>query len=326
MRRILAALLLCTIGMTACADDHKHPLVIDAKQVPFSSGPEATSTIGKLHHLGTLRLKSSDSDFGGLSGLIVSPDGKKFLAISDVSHWITGELQYNGKRLSGATGVEMAPLRDLKGNALSGKAGDAEGLTGTLDGDVYVSFEGNHRIWRYPFGTEGLEATPIAVTTPKDLQNAPSNGGLEAITLLPDNHLLAITEEYFDRSGNIKAWDIDLKGQGATDLTFKRRLPFDITDVRQLQGGDLLTLERRFNRMGGIGFEMRRFPVASMQPGKVIDGEVLADVAMNFNIDNMEGLSVRKGENGETFVYIVSDDNFNAPLQQSLLMLFELKP
>jgi hypothetical protein len=326
MRQVLAALAVCMLAMTACADDHKRPLVINSKQVPFSSGQEASDHVGKLHHLGTLRLKSADSDFGGLSGLIVSPDGKSFLAITDNSHWVTGELQYKGKRLAGATGIELAPLRDLKGDPLSGKDGDAEGLTGTLDGDVYVSFERDHRIWRYPFSTQGLDARPVAVTTPKDLQNAPQNGGLEAITLLSDNHLLAITEEYFDAGGNIKAWDLNLKARTVADLTFKRRLPFDITDVRQLPDGDLLTVERRFNKLGGIGFQMRRFPAADLTSGSVIDGEVLADVAMNFNIDNMEGLSVRKGENGETFVYVVSDDNFNAPLQQTLLMLFELKP
>jgi len=57
----------------------------------------------------------------------------------------------------------------------------------------------------------------------------------------------------------------------------------------------------------------------------VLDGEVVADVGMNFMIDNMEGLSVRKGADGETLVYVVSDDNFNTPLQQTLLMMFELK-
>ena len=138
MRRILAALLLCTLGMAACADDQKRSYVIDAAPVPFATGPEASDTIGKLRHLGTLRLKSPDSDFGGLSSLIVSPDGSRFLAISDVSHWMTGELHYKGKRLSGASGVEIAPLRDLDGNPLSGKAGDAEGMAGTLGAVDYI--------------------------------------------------------------------------------------------------------------------------------------------------------------------------------------------
>jgi hypothetical protein len=51
----------------------------------------------------------------------------------------------------------------------------------------------------------------------------------------------------------------------------------------------------------------------------------VADVGMNFIIDNMEGLSVRKTADGKTLVYAISDDNFNAPLQQTLLMMFELR-
>jgi hypothetical protein len=39
----------------------------------------------------------------------------------------------------------------------------------------------------------------------------------------------------------------------------------------------------------------------------------------------MEGVSARRGPNGETLVYVVSDDNFNAPLQRTLLMMFELR-
>lgn len=311
--------------MTACADEHARPLEIKSRPIPFSTGDEAPQSVGDLQHLGSLRLTSPDPNFGGISGLIVAPDGRKFLAITDSSHWLTGELQYTGKRLTGMTGTEIGPLLDLDGKALAGKRGDAEGLAGTLDGDVYVSFEGNHRVWRYPFGTSGLSAKPTAVPTPKDLQNAPNNSGLEAITVLKDGRLLAITEEYLDGNGNIKGWLMGPNGQTPVDLLFRQRAPFDFTDVRQLPGGDILTLERRFNRIGGVGFEMRRFPEASLKPGAPIDGSVVADVAMNFNIDNMEGLSVRTGTEGETLLYVISDDNFNSPLQQNLLMLFELK-
>jgi hypothetical protein len=103
-------------------------------------------------------------------------------------------------------------------------------------------------------------------------------------------------------------------------------MPFDLTDIQQRENGDLLTLERRFSRTGGIGFSVRHIEAKSIAPGAVLDGEVVADAAMNFMIDNMEGMSLRKGANGETLIYLVSDDNFNAPLQQNLLMLFELRP
>jgi len=137
---------------------------------------------------------------------------------------------------------------------------------------------------------------------------------------------LALTEAFADDAGNYRGWLIAPDGKvSAGDLALKPRMPFELTDVRQLANGDVLTLERRFNTIGGIGFEMRRIAGSTVSEGAVLDGEVVADAGMNFIIDNMEGLSVRKGADGETLVYLASDDNFNAPLQQTLIMMFELK-
>ena len=315
----------CACGVAACADEQSKPLQIDSKPVPIATGEDAATSIGKLHHLGSLRLTSPDGNFGGISGLIVSPDGSRFLAITDSSHWLTGKLVYRGKRLTGATGIEIAPLLDTAGKPMSGKAGDAEGLTGALDGDVFISFERDHRIWRYDFGAKGLKATPTSIATPGDLSKAPDNGGLEGIALLKDGRLLAITESFHNDEGNLKGWLLDQKKNTAEPLTLRRRMPFDLTDIQQLDNGDVLTLERRFSSTGGVGFSIRHLKAKSIEPGALLDGDVIADAAMNFNIDNMEGLSLRKGENGETLVYLVSDDNFNPPLQQNLLMLFELR-
>ena len=324
-KELLGALLLFSSVVSACAEETKRHLEINSKPIPLASGEDVPKAIGKLAHLGTLRLTSPDSNFGGISGLIVSPDGKKFLAITDASHWLTGTLHYKGRHLAAVKGVEIAPLLSTSGKPMDGKEGDAESLTGAIDGDVYVSFERNHRVWRYAFGKDGLTAKPTTVHTPPELAQAPDNGGLEAITLLQDGRLLAVTESFDDPDGNIKAWTIDPHKKTHQALTIKRRQPFDITDIRQLDSGDILTLERRFSRFGGVGFEMRKFPSASLKPGAAIESDVIADAAMNFTIDNMEGLAIRKGENGETLVYIISDDNFNRPLQQTLLMLFELK-
>jgi hypothetical protein len=46
---------------------------------------------------------------------------------------------------------------------------------------------------------------------------------------------------------------------------------------------------------------------------------------MEHAIDNMEGLALRSAGPDRTLLYVVSDDNFNRPLQQTLLMLFELR-
>ena len=42
------------------------------------------------------------------------------------------------------------------------------------------------------------------------------------------------------------------------------------------------------------------------------------------NIDNMEGLAVRRGPKGETLLYMISDNNFS-PFQRTVLLMFELR-
>ena len=161
---------------------------------------------------------------------------------------------------------------------------------------------------------------------PAEISQAPENGGLEGITLLGDGRLLALSEEFADSAGNYRAWLIAPRGHAPSQaLGLKPRMPFKPTDVRALPGGDVLTVERRFNPIGGVGFMMRRIAGRTIGEGAVLDGEVVADAGMNFIIDNMEGLDVRTGSDGETLVYVVSDDNFNAPLQQTLIMMFELR-
>jgi hypothetical protein len=322
---VLATIILSLASTVACAEEKARPIEIMSKSLPLAYADRDARTLGKLHHLGTLKLTSPDSDFGGLSGLIVSPDGTRFLAITDASHWLTGELAYDKGRLSGIKGTRIAPLRDEDGKPLSGKQGDAEGLAGTLDGTIYVSFEGDHRIWAYAFGRDGLDAAARAVPVPEGLAKAPGNGGLEALELLRNGRLLALTEGLTDKAGQTRGWLIDPQGGKDEALSIVARAPYEITDARQLPGGDVLTLERRFSRTGGIGFAMRRFPLGSLEQGSPIRGEVIAEAGMDYVIDNMEGLSVRTDEGGRTLVYALSDDNFNGPLQQTLLMLFELR-
>ena len=325
LARTLVIIALACMATTACAEEKSRPLEIESKPVPLSYADRQARTLGQLHHRGTLKLTSPDSDFGGLSGLIVSPDGQRFLAITDASYWLTGELTYTDGRLSGVKGSHIAPLRDPDGKPLSGKRGDAESLAGSLDGDVYVSFEGNHRIWKYAFGRKGLDAEAVPVKTPDALADAPGNGGLEAIEILKDGTLLALTETMLDKSGNARGWLINPADGKSQALAIVPRQPFRITDARQLPDGDVLTLERRFSRAGGVGFSLRRIKADELKPGTAVTATVIADAGMEHAIDNMEGLALRSAGPDRTLLYVVSDDNFNRPLQQTLLMLFELR-
>ena len=118
-------------------------------------------------------------------------------------------------------------------------------------------------------------ALQVPVAAPPDLSRAPRNGGLEGITLLSDGRLLALTESFFDDAGNYRGWLIAPGDENHSEaLALKPRMPFQLTDVRQLANGDLLTLERRYNPIGGVGFQMRRVAGASVGAGAVLDGDM----------------------------------------------------
>ena len=72
-----------------------------------------------------------------------------------------------------------------------------------------------------------------------------------------------------------------------------------------------------------MAVRMRRVALGEIKPGAVVDGPVLFDVDLGYEIDNMEGLSVHRSAGGETILTLISDDNFSA-VQRTLLLQFTL--
>ena len=68
---------------------------------------------------------------------------------------------------------------------------------------------------------------------------------------------------------------------------------------------------------------LRRIALADIKPGALVDGSVLFDADLGYEIDNMEGLSVHRSAGGETVLTLVSDDNFST-VQRTLLLQFVL--
>ena len=106
-------------------------------------------------------------------------------------------------------------------------------------------------------------------------------------------------------------------------FSVKRSDEFDISDCAVTPGGELLVLERRFSWTSGIAMRIRSVPLAAIEPGATVDGAVLIEADMGYQIDNMEGMGVHRARRGREVLTLVSDDNFSL-LQRTMLLQFTL--
>lgn len=307
LSRIASLLLaLCLAGCLgpAAADDR-------LQAAPRVLAPESGTypRLGEAEVLGILRLNSSDSRFGGLSGM--SFDGRMVTAISDVGRWLRFRLEVDADgRPVGVDGLEIGNLGGLDG---SKQDGDAEEVTWTPEGWL-VSFERRHRLMLY---AHGLSGQPSRQSMPQGYSRQPENGGVEALTRLRDGRLLLLSEEGGDEGGIGWAW---VGRSGAWDrLSYRRDGLFHPTGAAMLPNGDVLVIERRFTLIGGVALRLVRIKADDIQPGAVLDGHELFRLEPPLTVDNYEAIAVHQRADGRVVAYILSDDNFN-PLQETLLM------
>src|SRR6266403_4864264 len=279
---------------------------------------------GLLEFRGGLVLRSSYQHFGGISAIRVAPDGAHFIALTDKGWWFRGRIAYEGTRPSGIADAEMAPILGADGKPLAARGWyDTEAIA--EDGaTLYVGIERVHQIVRFNYGKEGLLARGRAIALPPELRALPANKGVEAMVFVPKGFtlagsLIAISERGLDKMGNIVGFLIG--GPTPGNFAIKRSSNYDITDAALLPGGDVLLLERSFGWDSGLGVRVRRIALDEIKPRALVDGSVLFDADLGYEIDNMEGLSVHRGAAGEIVLTLVSDDNFSA-VQRTLLLQF----
>lgn len=319
---------------TTAADAKISAIEVSARRLEsYQRGLAGTKQFGRLEFRGGLVLTSADERFGGFSGLIMAPDGRRFLAVSDQGHWLSAEIAYAGTAPSGIEKARMGPILALNGRPLTRKRdADAEEialLSGTLkNGVALVAFERNHRLVRHPIVDGTLGRPTGLVSLPPDARRMKSNSGLEAVTVLRGGPfrgaILAFAEDFRDANDHHTGW---LLGKGAPQrLAFKDIGGFALTGAAALEDGSVLILERRFRMSEGVRIRLRHIPADELRPGRVIDGETLIFSDMSYEIDNMEAVAVHKAPGGETVVTLMSDDNFNRFLQRNLLLQFTLRP
>lgn len=309
---------------------------IHQKQIPLSArNGSAVQDVGGLTYRGGVRLISPERRLGGLSGLIVSQDGSEFLSVSDQGDWVRGSLDYTDGRFIGARDVTIAPMLDEAGEALVHKQGDAEAIeqvdpNGTFPGTVIVSFERRHRLWRYDLTDQGFDALPVNVPVPAEIRTIKENQGIEALHVKPDGEIVALSEGALDDEGHTLGWRFKMSeaGRGSLDnrpLAIKTWKTFRPTDMTRLPDGRYLVLQRHFSPRTGPIIQLRNLGNDLSAENGPLEGSLMAQMGVAYNIDNMEGLASRLSEEGRILIYLISDDNFN-PFQRTLLLMFEVMP
>ena len=281
---------------------------------------------GKLEFRGGLELSSDYQNFGGISGLSVTPDGERFLALTDRGRWLRGRIASIGDRPMRIEDAEMAPMLGADGRPLGARGWwDTESLT--MDGGIaYIGIERVNQIVRFDIGRQGLQARGQPIPVPPGVKELPRNQGLEALAFVPRGlplagTLIAISERGLDAAGNIRGFLIG--GPTPGEFSVVRSDDFDVTDAAITPAGDLLVLERRFSIFRGAAMRIRKIALANVKPGATLDGPILIEADRAAQIDNMEALGIHRNSAGETILTIISDDNFS-PLQRTILLRFTL--
>ncbi|KJF73253.1 esterase-like activity of phytase family protein [Agrobacterium arsenijevicii] len=323
MAAALAAGALVPVSIGASTID----VPVSVRLLPSFEVGTSAKRFGKLEFIGGMVMSAPEKLFGAISSIRFRPNGEDFVAVLDTGHWLTGRITRGPSgALSGLADVRIAAMLDASGREPFRKMEmDAEGLA-LRDGKVFVSYEQRHRIDIYP--DPGFETSKPLGRLPHLIPNSElrHNGGMEALAVSPADSplggaMVVVAEKSIDADGNLLAAVLEGPLQGTFGVV--HHSSFDVTDGAFLPNGDLLLLERRFNFAEGVGMRIRRIKAADIKPGAVVDGEILLEAGMVYQVDNMEGMDVVKGPDGSTRLIIVSDDNHSF-LQRNLMLEFKL--
>ena len=332
---LLAALLLVA-GSFATAETlrvSQAPTRIAIQATPidsFDNRDPLITRFGALEFRGGLVLTSKYAAFGGISAINVESDGALFLSITDRGAWLRGRIVYeNGKPVDIAD-AEMAPILGPDGKPLAVRGWyDVESLV-ELDGMHYIGIERVEQIMRFNYRRDGFLARGEPIAARPDFKTLTFNRSLECLAASPQGSphagkLVVVSERSLDSAGNHRSFLIRpySSGDQVERFSVARSDDFDVTDCTILPPGDLLLLERRFSPARGLAMRIRRIPLELITPDALVDGKVLIEADLSYQIDNMEGIAVHRNAQGETILTLVSDDNFSF-IQRNLLLQFAL--
>lgn len=327
VRRLLALVVVATAVIAALSMARTSPpappgpIAVRITPVSLNATDPSQTRVGRFVYAGGIALDASPVPrFGGLSDLKVEADGR-LLSVTDEGQVVEARLvlDVNG-RLTGLRDVRIAPLTGTDGRPLTDKAtADSEGIAVLPNGDRLVSFERQHRIWRYPAGG----GPPVPAPAPGPAATFPLNSGMEALTTLPADGPGA----YLAGSEEGAVWRCTL-GDACRETALGSKVPegFGLTAIGVSPDGQTLALvARSFDLLRGVRVVVRLVGRAAIEAR---DAPQLDEFALNDPLtrDNFEGIAIVNGaEAGTLRLYMLSDNNYSG-LQRTYLLAFDWRP
>jgi hypothetical protein len=243
-----------------------------------------------------------DSDFGGMSGILVDAGGEHMTAISDQGTiWQADIARDAAGRIDAITTTFRARLKDSKGAEVSGFRQDAEDLARGANGRVFVAFEGYARI----SGFDLPDLQPVALHDWEAFRKDWGNEAFEGLAMLSGGHLLAVIERAKD--GAFLTFTETAAGWSAGPPIPAGEGGFAVAGADVGPDGRLYLLERRTTFLMSFVTRIRRFDVG---PLGASEGEVVFQSEAG-DLPNMEGISLWEAPDGATMVTLISDNAFN---------------
>lgn len=318
-------LLLSTLFLMACGTAaHSYSYRMSLTPEGFSGNQYMRTKL-----LGSIALSSAKTN--GIPMVELSDiawDGKTqtLYGLSDNAYLYTMKLKFSNNQLLSASIIKAVKLKGANKKVLSGANKDSEGLDLIRNNnriELIISFEGNSRVDRYNTNGDYLGK----ITLPKKIANKRSyrhgNKALESVVVHP-------------KFGVITAGELPLKAnfintqtiysQHGKEWNFPRYKAAEssITALEVLPNGDILVLERAFSGIfQPLVISLRQLQVKqcdSKNNCPIKDIAVFSS-ANGWNMDNFEGLTHLSGNR----YLMVSDDN-KSPIQQTLMVMFEILP
>lgn len=257
--------------------------------------------------LGGLVLRSEDERLGGLSAVEITEGGLGFAALSDRGFLFVGRITRDETgRVRALDIAEPEVLMARNGRRGPRGARDSEGLAITDDGELFISYEGDHRVTR----RDGAGETILPVAP--GWAGLEPNGSLEALAVDASGTLYTLPE--VSRGPTIPVFRYT-GGEWDDSGSIPRSGRFRPVGADFDDAGRFYLLERDFSLLFGFASRIRRFEVT--QAG-LTGGAVVWQSAYGTQ-PNLEGLSIWRDARGRLIASMVSDDNYS-PFLPSILV------